>query len=144
MTTRGSWPYRLWRRLLPKRLADRYAGEMSELLAVLTDDARRESGWRGVSILWIKEIGELAKLGLRQRVPARQPLQASPRPGTRFSLECRWAWRSVLARRSRAVLSVALIGVALAANALVFAAADAFVFHRVLYRDPERIVEIQS
>jgi predicted permease len=56
----------------------------------------------------------------------------------------RWAWRGVRARGWRAVLIVALLAVALAANTLVFAAADALVFHRVPYREPSRIVEIQA
>lgn len=59
-------------------------------------------------------------------------------------MELRWAWRNVRARGWRAGLTVALLAVALAANVLVFSVADSIVFHRLPYRDAERLIEIQQ
>jgi putative ABC transport system permease protein len=60
-----------------------------------------------------------------------------------WTTELGWAWRNVRARGWRAGLSVALLAIALAANATVFSAADALVFNRVPYDDAERLVEIR-
>ncbi len=54
----------------------------------------------------------------------------------------RFAWHGLRARGWRGVLTVVLLAVALAANAIVFASADSFVFHRVPYRDASTLVEI--
>jgi putative ABC transport system permease protein len=53
-----------------------------------------------------------------------------------------WALRNVRARGWRAVLAAGLLAVALAANLLIFSAADSIVFHRVPYRESERLVMI--
>jgi predicted permease len=57
--------------------------------------------------------------------------------------ELHWAWRNLRARGRRAGIAAALLATALAANALLFAVADSVVFHRVPYRDVDRLVEIQ-
>ena len=56
-----------------------------------------------------------------------------------MSQDLRWAWRNLHARGSRPLLAVAL-----AANALVFAAADSLVFHRTPYPDFEQLIEIRQ
>jgi putative ABC transport system permease protein len=61
-----------------------------------------------------------------------------------WSRELRWSWRGVRTRRWRAAFVVGLLGVALAANAIVFAAADAFVFHTLPYWEPDRLVVIEK
>ncbi len=58
--------------------------------------------------------------------------------------DARWAWRNLRSRGWRPVLAVGLLAVALAANTLVFAAADSLVFHRAPYRDFEQLIEIQQ
>lgn len=58
--------------------------------------------------------------------------------------DLRWTWRGVRARRGRAVLSVALLAIALAANTIVFAIADSLVFDRVPYPNAKRLVTIQE
>ncbi|MEX2270261.1 MAG: ABC transporter permease [Vicinamibacterales bacterium] len=57
--------------------------------------------------------------------------------------ETGWAWRGVRARGWKAALVVSLLGVALAANTIVFSAADAFVFRRAPYADSSRLVILQ-
>jgi putative ABC transport system permease protein len=66
------------------------------------------------------------------------------RRSERWGTEFKWALRNLRARGWRAPLAAALLAVALAANSLVFSAADSLVFHRVPYRDAERLVEIQQ
>jgi putative ABC transport system permease protein len=51
-------------------------------------------------------------------------------------------WRGVRSRGWRAVLAVVLLTLALAANTIVFSAADAFVFNRVPYAHPSQLVVI--
>jgi len=60
-----------------------------------------------------------------------------------WQTEMRWAWRNLRARGWRAGIAAVLLAIALAANALLFAVADSVVFHRVPYRDVDRLVEIQ-
>lgn len=51
-------------------------------------------------------------------------------------------WRGLRARRGRALLSIALLAIALAANTIVFAVADSLVFDRVPYPNAGRLVTI--
>ncbi|HKV99719.1 MAG TPA: ABC transporter permease [Vicinamibacterales bacterium] len=57
--------------------------------------------------------------------------------------DLRWTWRGVRTRGWRAAFIVTLLGVALAANAIVFAAADAFVFRPVPYDRPDTLAIIE-
>jgi putative ABC transport system permease protein len=66
------------------------------------------------------------------------------RASERWGTEVRWALRNLSARGWRAPVAAALLAVALAANSLVFSTADSLVFHRVPYRDADRLVEIQQ
>ena len=61
----------------------------------------------------------------------------------RLVQDLRWAWRNVRNRGWRAGFAIALLAVALAANATVFSVADSIVFHRIPYADADRLVEIQ-
>ena len=67
----------------------------------------------------------------------------SVRRGVNLGQELRWAWRGVRARGWRAVFVVSLFAVALAANAIVFSAADAFVFRTLPYHDPGKLVVLE-
>jgi putative ABC transport system permease protein len=58
--------------------------------------------------------------------------------------DLRRAWRNVRSRGWRPLLAVGLLAVALAANTLIFAAADSLVFHRAPYRNLEQLVEIRQ
>ncbi len=57
--------------------------------------------------------------------------------------DLRWAWRNVRHRGWQPILAVALLAVALAANTLVFAAADSLVFRRAPFRQVDQLVELQ-
>ena len=54
--------------------------------------------------------------------------------------ELRWAWRAVRARGWQAVLALVLLATALAANTIVFSAADAFVFRPAPFPALDRLV----
>jgi hypothetical protein len=56
----------------------------------------------------------------------------------------RWAWRNIVARRWRAVLTIGLLAVALAATTIVFSAADSLVFRRVAYPSADRLVTFDT
>jgi predicted permease len=62
----------------------------------------------------------------------------------RLLSELRWAWRGVRRRRWRAVLMIALIGLALGANSLLFSTTDSLVFRRLPYANPDRLVEFAA
>lgn len=58
--------------------------------------------------------------------------------------ELRWAWRNILARRWRAVLTIGLLALALAASTIVFSAADSLVFRRVAYPSADRLITFET
>jgi predicted permease len=58
--------------------------------------------------------------------------------------DLRWAWRSVRTRGWRAAVVAALLGITIAANAIVFSAADTFVFRTIPYAEPGDLAVIQS
>ena len=58
--------------------------------------------------------------------------------------DIRSAWQAVRSRGLRAVLEVVLLAVALAANTVVFSAADAYVFRRVPYPAAGHLIELDK
>jgi predicted permease len=58
--------------------------------------------------------------------------------------ELKWAWRGVRRRGWTAAFQIGLLALALAANAVVFSATDAFVFRRVPYPNADRLVVLQN
>ena len=127
-------------RLLPRHRRERYGDEMRGVHAALGADARR-AGMRAAAVLLMKEIGGVMRFALRERLGRLRDWQ--PSGGWHPFRELHWAWRGVRARGWRAAFVVALFGVVLAANTVVFSAADAFVFRTVPYPDGDRLAEIQ-
>jgi putative ABC transport system permease protein len=73
-----------------------------------------------------------------------QPQDTSESNWRRVMSEIRWAWRNIVARRWRAVLTVGLLAAALAATTIVFSAADSLVFRRVAYPSAGRLVTFDT
>lgn len=134
--------HRLLLRLLPRHRRERYGDELSQVFARQLEDVPR-SGWRRHATrlrLWLRECGGVIAFALRDRLH----LFRAGSPHRRGPVEVRWAWRNLRGRGWRALLIVALLGVAMSANALVFAVADSLVFHRVPFPAADRIVEIKG
>jgi predicted permease len=81
----------------------------------------------------------------RSVLPALRRRVTHPRQSWRvpLALETRWAWRAVRARGAGAAFLVGLVALAIAANAIVFAAADSFVFRRAPYPNASRLIVLQ-
>lgn len=58
--------------------------------------------------------------------------------------ELRWSWRNVRARGWRSALTIGLLALALAANTIVFSAADSLVFRRVDYPGADRLISVET
>ena len=133
--------YRTILRMLPRDRRDRFGDEMALVFA----DQRRAATHSGAALLWMKEIAGMMRFSLRE-LAARWRAWAEARqqsPRWNPAAELRWAWRGVRLRRWRALFITSLLGVALAANAVVFAAADAFVFRSAPYADAGRLAVIE-
>jgi len=96
---------------------------------------------------WGAEIRGLMRFALREHaqrlgvwIDRALPWMGRHRP--RIGSEFRWAGRGFLGRGWRAVMVVALLGVAFAANTVVFSAADSFLLRPSPYPHPERLVAI--
>ena len=120
---------------------------MAEVFTAVRARARNERGWTGVLTAWMKETLGMLKFSTRERLGKESGSVAAAKGsrdgGPSWRDELVWAWRGVRGRRWRAVAIVLLFGIALGANAIVFSAADAFVFRTVPYTQPERLVVIQ-
>jgi predicted permease len=141
--------YRALLRLLPRDRRRRHGAEMAVVFDDLAAEARRADSRRAVAALWTAETIGLLRFSWREwtsRVGrgVRSILEAcfDREPGPPLGAELRWAWRALRTRGWRGVLVVGLLAVAMAANAVVFASADSFVFNRVPYRAADRLVEI--
>jgi predicted permease len=128
--------YRLLLRLLPRHRRAQYGDEMEEVFASSTRMASARGPLAFLRI-WLREVASLVRFAGRERLGGLRP------SGGRIGAELRWAWRGIRARGWRAVFVVGLFGVVLAANAVVFAAADTFVFRTVPYAEPEQLVVFQ-
>jgi putative ABC transport system permease protein len=123
--------YRLLLLLLPRRRRVMHGAEMQDVFAkAMHASSARGGRWSAVR-LWIREVIGMTGFALRERFGRLRP--------SGFN-ELRWAWRGVRARGWRAAFIIGLFGVALAANAVVFAAADTFVFRTVPYDRPDQLV----
>ena len=143
--------YTVLLKLLPRARRERYGREMAETFAAMRDDARAHARRKPLAMiaLWIRETRGLLAVSLRDRLPRLGGLAATitalaPKGGGNFRQELKWAWRGVRARGARGWLVAGLLGIAIAANTLVFAVADSVVFNRVPYPRAEEIVEIRS
>src|SRR5690349_5975085 len=142
--------YRALLHLLPRDRRRRHGAEMAVVFGDLAAEARRaDGGRRAVAALWMAEAAGLLRFSWREwtrrvgdRVRAAVGVLVGREPGPPLGAELRWAWRALRTRGWRGVLVVSLLAIAMAANAIVFAAADSFVFNRVAYRDADRLVEI--
>jgi predicted permease len=137
--------YRLLLRLLPKIRRQRFGEDMTLVFADERRAAYDAGGRRAVGLLWMKEAASLVRISVRDRVAALWTrLTRRRRPGrNRFRGELRDALRGLRARRWQSAFMVLLLGVAMAANVVVFSAADAFVFNRAPFRDADRLVVLQ-
>jgi len=137
--------YRLLLLLLPPSRGAPDGAEMTDVFATLCAHARQERGWLGLIVTWMKEALGMTKFAWRERGGSGSDVRLhemrGPRPFNQD--EWRWAWRGVRARGWRAIFVVLLFGLALGANAVVFAAADAFVFRTLPYDRPAELVVIQ-
>ncbi|MBK9243036.1 MAG: ABC transporter permease [Acidobacteria bacterium] len=137
--------YRLLLLLLPPQRRAMYGAEMNDVFVTLCAHARQERGWVGVIATWMKEALGMTKFAWRERGGGSPDVRLhetrGPRPFNHD--EWRWAWRGVRARGWRTVFVVLLFGLALGANAVVFAAADAFVFRTLPYDRPDGLVVMQ-
>ena len=131
--------YRLLLLLLPRKRRAAYGAEMSDVFTAMSAHARHERGWMGIAALWLKEAIGMLKFSARERLNQNS---GGGRPSWRDELT--WGWRGVRSRRWRAIAIILLLGVALGANAIVFSAADAFVFRTVPYAHPEELVVMQK
>lgn len=122
-----SWLHRVLLRLIPSHRRAAHGDEIAHVFEKVLEDARRER--RSTARLWIAELRGLARFALRER--ARTP-----------ALELRIAWRGLKARGSGALIAGALLAVAIAANTVMFAVADALVLTPTVYRDSKSIVEL--
>ena len=140
--------YRALLHLLPKDWRQHDGAQMAAVFADLAAERRGAAGRLAVGRLWIAEMTGLLRFALRERVAriiraCGSLVNAGGRDGgPGLGRELRWAWRGLLARGWRGGLVVSLLALAMAANAIVFASADSFVFNRVPYRDANRLVEI--
>jgi predicted permease len=124
---------------VPLHRRHRYGDEIRDVFTALAADAHASAGARGVSIAFLRELGGLMRFALRERFAAlRTTSRWSP------ASELRWAWRALTARRRQAAFGVALLGVTLGANGVIFSVADSLAFMRDNYPDGERLVVLQG
>jgi putative ABC transport system permease protein len=121
---------------------------MTDVFAQSMAKTWRESGPVGAGLLWMKETTGMVRFSARDRVAAwRSRLwsrRLSPTGGGQWSTGIRWALRGIRARGWRAAFVIMLLAVAMAANVVVFSAADAFVFNRAPYWKADRLVVIEK
>lgn len=142
--------YRVLLRLLPRDRRRRHGGEMERVFTELTESRRATDGRLAVGQLWVAEIAGLLRFSLREWVTrANRAVSAVAEllgflghNGPSSFREVSWAWRGLRFRGWRGTLVVGLLALALAANSIVFAAADSFLFNRVPYRGANQLVEL--
>jgi putative ABC transport system permease protein len=137
--------YRALLLALPRDRRERYGDQMA---AVFGDVVRHSPGFMALAAAWAREILGIFRFAMRERFARVSAAIASVLPARmRGTLppagrELRWAWRGFLGRGWRGVMVVALLGVALAANTVVFSAADSFLLRPSPYPHADRLVSI--
>lgn len=137
--------YRALLLALPRDRRERYGDQMA---AVFSDVVQHSPGFAAVVAAWAREIFGIFRFAMRERFARASAAIAAVMP-TRMrgalppvGRDLRWAWRGFLGRGWRGVMVVALLAVALAANTVVFSAADSFLLQPSPYPHAERLVSI--
>ena len=152
MSARGERLYRVLLRLLPRAFRERYQEQLVEVYRHRR--ARNPRGLRGRLALWRHLIGDLLRSTIRERrhvgmgPPASAGVQPR-RPGWRRLLDgLRWDLRRALGLVVRSpavtVIVVATIAIGVGANTLILSLMEATFLQRSAYREPERLVWIES
>lgn len=89
--------------------------------------------------LWVREVLGMVKFAMTDRFGSASSFGGGP-----IARDLRWAWRGVRLRGWTAGLSVVLMAIAMAASTLVFASADALIFNRVPYPEPDRLAGLSQ
>lgn len=131
--------YRLLLLFLPRHRRHAYGDEMRDVFSAALLASMAHGGRAAAFRLWIREVIGMLKFAITDRFGVAGPLGGGP-----IMRDLRWAWRGVRLRGWTAVLSVVLMAVAMAASTLVFASADALVFNRVPYPEPDRLVGLSQ
>ena len=130
--------------------ADVRASFLDDLQEAFDADAaanghRHASRWYRAQVL--RSVVPMITLRLRLRRTIARDQSPVGQQGGSMSLslsDLRFALHGLRARGWRSPLILVLMALALAANAIVFSAADSFVFHRVPFRDASSLVEISE
>ena len=137
--------YRALLHALPRDRRERFGDQMT---LVFADIVRHSPDLSALATAWAREILGIFRFAARERLGRAAVMFSSLLPDRlRGSMpplgrELRFAWRGFLGRGWRGVMVVALLGVALAANAVVFSAADSFLLRPSPYPHAERLVSI--
>lgn len=128
--------YRLLLLLLPRHRRAAYGDEMREVFHATLLATTAKDGRIAALRLCAREVVAMFRFATRSRF--------GPGPGRGWftGSELHWVLRSLRTRKRAAALSVGLLAVALAANAIVFSAVDALAINRAPYPDVDRIVSI--
>lgn len=143
--SRGPAAMRLYRallRVLPRDVRRRHAAQMALTFADLQALARDAGPLRTVR-LWIAELSGLFCFALHarfRRLALRRMIRKQHERGPEWGHDLYWAWRNVRARGVRAGLIIGLLAISLAANTLMFAAADSLVFSKLPFPDADELV----
>jgi putative ABC transport system permease protein len=141
--------YALLLRALPRRRRERYGDEMAAVFGDVLDEARRGQGQRGAVRAWVRETGGILRFSLREVTAGLGRLVETISlgfSGGRWNLpaELRWAWRGVRSRGWRALFVVALLAIALAANATMFSVVDSLLLNPQPYPEADRIFRLSQ
>lgn len=121
----------IWR-LYPRRWRERFGAEAEADLGRLEPHP----------VLLVDALRTLPRAWLAE-IRSRRRRQEDVRRGSGLATDLRGAWRSVSRAPGRAVLAVAILGMALGANGAVFSVTWAVLLRTLPYDAPERVVRVQ-
>lgn len=132
----SSRAYALILRCFPRDFRARHASAMASQL----DEQRRATAGRPLAriALWIRAAVDAVRHGFALRFGSQRPSgRPSPLPA-----DVRQAWRSLVARKGTALVSITLLAVALAVSTTVFGVIDALLLRPAPYAHPDQLFEI--